>query len=94
MLNNVASTQIEKIAIHDLDRKKINLISNIIQILQPIVIDYFSTHSHIVDISKYFVFVLDTMHLKRRLVCPPGVSTLDALNDSTWQRHLAEKIVV
>ena len=31
------------------------------------------------------------MHLKRRLVCPPGVSALDALNDSTWQRHLAEK---
>ena len=34
------------------------------------------------------------MHLKRRLVCPPGVSALDALNDSTWQRHLAEKIIV
>ena len=26
MLNNVASTQIEKVAIHDSDRKKINLI--------------------------------------------------------------------
>ena len=24
----------------------------------------------------------------------PGVSALDTLNDSTWQRHLAEKIVV
>ena len=34
------------------------------------------------------------MLLKRRLVCPPGVSALDALNDSTWQRHLAEKIVL
>ena len=34
------------------------------------------------------------MHLKRRLVCPPGVSALDALNDSMWHRHLAEKIVV
>ena len=34
------------------------------------------------------------MHLKRRLVCPPGVSALNAFNDSTWQRHLAEKIFV
>ena len=34
------------------------------------------------------------MHLKRQLVCPPCVSAFDALNDSTWQRHLAEKIVV
>ena len=34
------------------------------------------------------------MPLKRELVCPPGVSTLHALNDSTWKRHLAEKIVV
>ena len=24
----------------------------------------------------------------------PGVSALDALNDSTWQRHLADKIVI
>ena len=34
------------------------------------------------------------MHLKRRLVCPPGVSAFDVVNDSMWQRHLAEKIVV
>ena len=31
------------------------------------------------------------MHLKRRNNWPPGVSDLDALNDYTWQRHLAEK---
>ena len=34
------------------------------------------------------------MHLKRRNSWPPGVSTLDGLNDFTWQRHLAEKNVV
>jgi len=34
------------------------------------------------------------MHLKRRLVCPPGVFALFALDDSTWQRHLAENIIV
>jgi len=34
------------------------------------------------------------MHLNRQLVCPPDVSALDVLNNSTWQRHLAEKIVV
>ena len=45
--NNVASTHIEKIAIHDLDRKKINLISK----LHPLVIDYFSMHLYIVNIS-------------------------------------------
>ena len=32
--------------------------------------------------------------LKTPISWPPGVSALDALNDSTWQRHLAEKIVV
>ena len=31
------------------------------------------------------------MNLKRRLVCPPGVSALDTLNDSSWQRHLVGK---
>ena len=31
------------------------------------------------------------MHLKRQNNWPPGVSALDALNDYTWQRHLAEK---
>ena len=30
------------------------------------------------------------MHLKRRNNWPPGVSALDALNDYTWQKHLAE----
>ena len=42
MLKNVASIQIQKF---NLDRKEI------IQILQTIVIDYFSTHSYIVNIS-------------------------------------------
>jgi len=31
------------------------------------------------------------MHLKRRNSWPPDVSAIDALNDNTWQRHLAEK---
>ena len=31
------------------------------------------------------------MHLKRRNNGPPGVSALDALNDYTRERHLAEK---
>ena len=31
------------------------------------------------------------MHLKRRNSWPPDVSALDALNDYTWQRYLAEK---
>ena len=57
------------------------------QILQPTVIDYFSTHFCIVNIS-YFLFV---MPLKRRNSWPPGVSALDGLNDFTWQRQLAEK---
>ena len=34
------------------------------------------------------------MHLKRRFACSLGVSALDALKDSTCQRHLAGKIVV
>ena len=41
------------------------------------------------NISKYFLFVL---YLKRRNNWPPGVSALDALNDYTWQRRLAEKM--
>ena len=32
--------------------------------------------------------------LKCQLFCQPGVFTLNALSDSAWQRHLAEKIVV
>ena len=31
------------------------------------------------------------MHLKRRKSWPPDVSALNALNDDTWQRHLAQK---
>ena len=34
------------------------------------------------------------MHLKRQNSWPPDVSTLDALNDYTGQRHLAEKVVL
>ena len=49
---NVASIKIEKIAISDSHRKTKSINSKqIIQILQPIVIDYFSTHSYIVNTS-------------------------------------------
>ena len=34
------------------------------------------------------------MHLKRPNSWPPDVSALDALNDYTWQRRLAEKVVL
>ena len=34
------------------------------------------------------------MHLKRRNSWPPVFLALDALNDYTCQRHLAEKIVL
>ena len=34
------------------------------------------------------------MHLKRRNSWPPDVSSLDALKDYTWQRLLAEKVVL
>ena len=39
---NIASIQIQKVAIFDSDRKKIKLIPNkqIVQILQPIIIDF------------------------------------------------------
>ena len=36
-------------------------------------------------------FVYNTVNLKRQNSWPPDVSALDALNDYTWQRHLAEK---
>ena len=42
----MALRNIEKIATYDLDRKKIK---QIIQILQPIVIDYLSPHLYIVN---------------------------------------------
>ena len=52
MLNNVASTKIENVAIYDLDRKKNQFIfKQIIQILQPLVIDYFSPHLYTVNFS-------------------------------------------
>ena len=45
-------------------------------------------HSYTVNI---LLFVLYTLHLKRRNSWPPDVSALDALNDYMWQRHLVEK---
>ena len=51
MLKNVASMQIQKVAIFDSDRKNQFNFKQIIQILQPIIIDNFSTHSYIVNIS-------------------------------------------
>ena len=45
-------------------------------------IDYFLTHSYIVNSSYYFLFVLYAMLLKRQNIWPPDVSTLDALNDT------------
>ena len=51
MLNNVASTQIEKVAIQDQDREKIQFnFKQFIQILQPRVIDNFSPYLYIVYI--------------------------------------------
>ena len=49
--NNLASIQIEKIATSDLDRKNKFNSKQIIQILQPIVIDYLSPHLYIFNIS-------------------------------------------
>ena len=50
MLKNVASIRIQKVAKYDLDCKKNQFnFKQIIQILQPIVLDYFS-HSYIVSI--------------------------------------------
>ena len=52
MPKNVAPIQIEEIATYDLDRKKNQINSKqIIQILQPTVIDYLSPHLYIVDFS-------------------------------------------
>ena len=48
---NVAPIQTKEIATYDLDRKKIQFyFKQIIQILQPIVIDYLSPHLYIVYI--------------------------------------------
>ena len=50
--------EIQKVSIYDSDRKKKINFKEIIQILKPIVIDYFSTHSYkIVNIS-YFIYFL------------------------------------
>ena len=49
--NNLASIQIEKIATYNLDPINQFNCKQIIQILQPIVIDYLSPHLYIVDIS-------------------------------------------
>ena len=53
MLKNVAFIQIQKDATFNSDREKKNLIPNrsFRYYLQPIIIDNFSTHSYIVDIS-------------------------------------------
>ena len=50
MLKNVAFIQIQKVAICKSDRKKFNS-KQLIQILQPFVIDYFSSHLYIVAVS-------------------------------------------
>ena len=55
----------------------------IIQKLQPIAIDYFSTHSYYIVNS---LFVLYVLHLKHRNIWPPDALALDALNDYTWQK--------
>ena len=48
----MASIQTEKIATYDLDRKKNQFsFKQIIQKLQPMVIDYLSPHLYIVDFS-------------------------------------------
>ncbi len=52
ILKNVASIQIQKVAIYDSDHEKNPFnFKQIFQILHLIVIDYFSTHSYKVDIS-------------------------------------------
>ena len=40
----------------------------IIQILQPIIIDNFLTHSYIVDISSYILLVSFTIYFKGRVL--------------------------
>ena len=52
MLKDVASMQIQKVAIYDSDRKKNNLISNkSFRYSKLKDIDYFWTHSYILNIS-------------------------------------------
>ena len=61
--------------------------------LQPIIVNNFSTHSYIADILKNVICFLYNA-LETPISWPPGVSALGALNDSRWQRHLAKKILV
>jgi len=56
--NVIVSIQIQKFAIFDSGRKNNQCNSKqIIQILQPIIIDFFSMHSYIVDIFDFLKFV-------------------------------------
>ena len=58
----VAPLQIEEIATYDLDRKKNQFnFKQIIQILQPIVIDYLSPHLYIVD---FFIICFNCYDLR------------------------------
>ena len=59
---SVTTIQSQKVAIYV---TRIVIFKQIIQILQPIVIDYYSTHSYITN-NSYFLLVLNTIHLKRR----------------------------
>jgi len=57
MPKNLASMQIQKVTAFNPDHKKYKFKSKqIIEILQPIIIDNFSTHSYIIDISEYLLF--------------------------------------
>jgi len=70
--------------------KKINLSSNKSIRNYKLFIIYFRC----IRIKLYFIiFFIRFLYiaLKRRNSRPPDVSSLDALNDYTWQRHLAEK---
>ena len=55
LLKNVAFIQIQKVATFNSNHKNQFHSKQFIEILQPIIIDNFSTHSYIVDISKYFL---------------------------------------
>ena len=83
MQKNVAAMQIQKDAIFNLIAKNQFNSKQIIQISQPIIIDFFSMHSYIVVISYTMYFNDDFLSLG-----VVGVS-------STWkhrkQRHLAAK---
>ena len=71
--------------------KKINLISNKSFKYYNLVIDFFFDAFVQSLYLIIFLFVLYTIHLKRRNSWPSGVSGFDTFNDYTWQRRLAEK---